>query len=157
MKNLSNKEIYNYLSDKSKNNFAGKYHLEENYFNHKFKPFKEEKNGQTIYGYLSDDFFNFNAFKMNLALPYFWAQIILYIFLWSVVIITIQYYYVSGEFSEIGNWGKIISIAIGLISLGGLIKYFPNFLNTFGSCTTIHRYKVNGEKEVGFKLPFIFL
>lgn len=148
MKNMTNKEIYDFLHKASKNNFAGKKYLEENYFNHKFNPFKEERNGETIYGFLSDEFFNLNAFKINLAWPYFWVQILFYIFLWSVVIIGIQYFYVSGEFYRMDKWSKIISIVIGLIFIGGLIKHFPNFLNTFGSCTSVHRYKVNGEKEV---------
>ena len=69
MKNMTNKEIYDFLHKASKNNFAGKKYLEENYFNHKFNPFKEERNGETIYGFLSDEFFNLNAFKINLTWP----------------------------------------------------------------------------------------
>lgn len=146
MKNMTNKEIYFYLQDICENNY-NKYTLEEDYYVHKFKPFKDDIDGETVYGYYQEEFFNLKVLKKNLVWPYFWVKILYYLTLWVILFIGISFGYTSPEFITLGLFWKFFFILIGVIFAGNLIREFPSFLRNFGACTTQHFYKSDGNKK----------
>ena len=147
MKNMTNKQIYNFLKD-SKDKSTHSFNPNNGFFVSRWDMFEYEEGGKKIYGYYENQLFNYNVFLRNITSSFFWFITLFYLSMWVLVLIAgLNFEFVLEEFVRIGTWGKAISIIIGVVYLANLFIQLPSFIKNFGGCTIQYVFYENGTKD----------
>ena len=147
MKNMTNKQIYNYLKDnKDKSTYS--LNLNSGFFVSRLDMFEYEEEDKKIYGYYESQVFNYDVFLRNLTSSSFWFISLFYLSMWVLVLIVgLNFEFVLEELDGIDTWGKSIFIIIAIAYLINLFIQFPKFIKNFGGCTIKYIFYEDGTKD----------
>ena len=147
MKNMTNKQIYNYLKD-NKDKSTHSFNSNNGFFVSKLDMFEYEEEDKKIYGYYESQVFNYDVFLRNLTSSFFWFITFFYLSMWALVLIVgLNFEFVLEELDRIDTWGKSIFIIIAIAYLINLFIQFPKFIKNFGGCTIKYIFYEDGTKD----------
>jgi hypothetical protein len=153
MNRMNNKQIYQYLSELESNKFSSIYYLHNGLFRQKYGPFMEEKNGEKIYGYFQDDFFNFEIFKGNVVWSVFWFKLFLALVVISfLLVIVLGTYFDRLEFMGFGE--SIIFYVISICIIFIVLRTVYSMVKSIGSGRTIHYFNSDGSKYIKIDVTY---
>ena len=148
MKNMTNKQIYNYLEECFNKNFS-QYRLRNDFPVSNVDMFEEEREGEKIYGYTKFKLFNFSIFLKNLTSTLWWFLILFYIALWALVVIMVNNFeYVLEELNRLGLWATLFFTIITIAYVVSLLTQLPKFIKNIGGCTIKHYFYADGSKDI---------
>lgn len=150
MKNLDNKITYQFLEQWSKKSVLEEedYVIRKSILGKKYGAFKEDKDGEKIYGYYQDNFFSFHICKENLSLSHLLSKVI-----WPLVVSVFIFILFFGIYTqELELFDTTFKIILGatvmiFLSFIGILFIFYSIKN-IGGGTTIHYLKKDGTETI---------